>query len=80
MAAQDPELRRQLAQQARLWLLALVCATVGAVVVARTDRLAPGVLAFLAALVVLGPLLWLYEKRRPSPEPTESPARRRPRG
>lgn len=70
MAAQDPQLRRQVAQQARLWLLALVCATVGAGVVARTDRLAPGIGAFLLALVVFGPLLWLYEKRHRGPAST----------
>jgi hypothetical protein len=44
--------------------MAAVCATVGAVTVALTDRVPPGVLAFLITLAVLGPLLRLYERRR----------------
>ena len=59
-----PELRRQLYQQARLWGLSLVCATAGAIVIWRTGQLLPGILAFLAALAVLGPFLWMYERRR----------------
>jgi Flp pilus assembly protein TadB len=59
----DPDIRRQLHQQARLWALSLVCATVGAVVIWRTGQLLPGILAFLAALAVLGPVLWGYERR-----------------
>ena len=68
--ATDPDMRRQLAQQARLWLLALICATAGALVVWRTNSLVPGVLAFLATVAVLGSLLWTYErslKRRKRP-------------
>ncbi|GAA1432479.1 hypothetical protein GCM10009616_22030 [Microlunatus lacustris] len=60
----DPELRGKLAKEGRLWGLAAVCATVGAVTVALTDSVPPGVLAFLVALAVLGPLLRRYEKRR----------------
>ena len=52
--ATDPEIRRQLAQQGRLWLLALICATAGALVVWRTNSLVPGVIAFLATVAVLG--------------------------
>jgi hypothetical protein len=59
----DPDIRRQLHQQARLWALSLVCATVGALVIWRTGHLGPGILAFLAALAVLGPVLWAYERR-----------------
>jgi 4-amino-4-deoxy-L-arabinose transferase-like glycosyltransferase len=62
--ATDPELRRQLAKQGRLWLLSLICATVGAVTVWRTDNLLTGILAFLICLVVLGLILFAYEKRR----------------
>lgn len=62
----DPELRGKLAKEGRLWGLAAVCATVGAVTVALTDAVPPGVLAFLVALAVLGPLLRRYEKRRRS--------------
>ena len=60
----DPELRAKLAKEGRLWALALVCATVGAVTVAVNDAVLPGVLAFLATVAVLGPLLRRYEKRR----------------
>lgn len=59
----DPELRGKLAKEGRLWAMAAVCATAGAVTVAVTDAVPPGVLAFLVALAVLGPLLRLYEKR-----------------
>lgn len=60
----DPGRRRELAQQGRLWLLALVCAGVGAFVVWRTDSVYVGTAAFLIALAVLGPVLYVYEKRR----------------
>ena len=60
----DPGRRRELAQQGRLWLLSLVCALVGSIAIWRTERLGPGIAAFAIALVVLGPLLWLYERRR----------------
>lgn len=60
----DPELSAKLAKEGRLWALALVCATVGAIAVALTDDVLPGVLAFLVTVAVLGPLLRRYEKRR----------------
>ena len=60
----DPELRAKLAKEGRLCALALVCATVGAIAVALTDDVLPGVLAFLGTVAVLGPLLRRYEKRR----------------
>lgn len=62
--ATDPDMRRQLAKQGRLWLLSLICATVGAVTVWRTNNLLIGIFAFLISLVVLGPILFAYEKRR----------------
>jgi len=40
------------------------CASAGAVTVWATDSIGQGVLAFLVSLAILGPLLWLYEKRR----------------
>ncbi|MDN5762109.1 MAG: hypothetical protein L0H41_07325 [Microlunatus sp.] len=58
----DP--RRDIAKQVRLWVLSLICATVGAVVVWRTDALLPGVSAFLLSLAVFGSALWIYERRR----------------
>ena len=64
MVVADPETRRQLAKQGRLWLMSLVCATAGAVTIQRTASLAIGVAVFLGCVVVLGPLLWIYEKRR----------------
>jgi Flp pilus assembly protein TadB len=60
----DSELRGKLAKEGRLWGLALVCATVGAVTVALTDSVPIGVVAFLLVIAVLGPLLHRYEKRR----------------
>ena len=60
----DPELRGKLLKEGRLYALALVCATVGAVTIAVTEALLVGVLAFLVTLAVLGPLLHRYEKRR----------------
>ena len=60
----DPELRGKLAKEGRLWALAAVCAAVGAVTVALTDSVPTGVLAFLLVVGILGPLLYLYEKRR----------------
>lgn len=66
MVELDPKRRRELAQYGRLWLLALPCAAAGAYVVSRTDDLVLGVLAFLVTLAVLGPLLWLYERRHRS--------------
>jgi hypothetical protein len=60
----DPELRSKLAKEGRLWALALVCATVGAVTVAVTDSVPFGVLAFGVVIGVLGPVLHHYERRR----------------
>ncbi|WP_375429836.1 hypothetical protein [uncultured Friedmanniella sp.] len=61
--ALDPKIRRELAQTGRLWGLALICATAGAVTVSVTGAIPPGVIAFLIALAVLGPLLLVYERR-----------------
>jgi hypothetical protein len=64
VAGRDPELEKKLLKQLRLWLFSLVCASIGAATIWATDSLGIGVLAFLASVVLLGPLLWLYEKRR----------------
>ena len=60
----DPKTRADLAKQGRLWGLSLVCAAIGAYVVWRTDALLPGISAFLITLAVLGPILYVYERRR----------------
>ncbi len=60
----DDRIRRDLAKQGRLWALSLICASVGAIVVWRTDQLLPGIGAFLITLVVLGSGLYAYERRR----------------
>ena len=65
VAGRDPDLGKKLFKELRLWLLSLVCASIGAATIWATDSLGIGVLVFLASAVVLGPLLWLYEKRRP---------------
>ena len=64
MVELDPKRRTELGQTARLWLLGVPCAATGSYVVSRTDDIVLGVLAFLVALAVLGPFLWLYERRR----------------
>jgi Flp pilus assembly protein TadB len=60
----DPKTRRQLAQQGRLWLLSLVCATIATLVLTQTGSLRTAIVVFLGCVVVLGPLLWLYERRK----------------
>ena len=60
---EDPETRRRLAQQGRLWLLSLVCATIATLVLTRTGSLATAIVVFLSCVVVLGSVLWLYERR-----------------
>jgi hypothetical protein len=64
VVVEGPETRRQLAKQGRLWLMSLVCAAAGAVTIQQTASLAIGVAVFLGCVIVLGPLLWIYEKRR----------------
>lgn len=61
---EDPETRRQLAKQGRLWALSLVCAAAGALTISRTGSLGTGILVFLACLAVLGGVLLAYERRR----------------
>lgn len=60
----DPKTRRELAQQGRLWLLAIVCALAGAITIDRTGSLTTGIAVFLLCVVPLGALLFAYEKRR----------------
>ena len=62
---EDPETRRQLAKQGRLWLLSLVCATIATATIVKTGSLATGILVFLICVAVLGAVLWAYERRRP---------------
>lgn len=57
-------IRADLAKTARLWGLSLVCASVGAYVVWRTDSLLPGISAFLITLLVLGSALYVFERRK----------------
>ena len=56
--------RAEFAQQGRLWLLALISATTGAITVWRSGSVYTGTAAFVAVLVVLGPVLYIYEKKR----------------
>lgn len=76
MVKLDPKRRAELGQTARLWLLGLPCAAAGSYVVSRTDDIRLGIVAFLVALAVLGPFLWLYERRRK--RRGQDPAARRP--
>ena len=61
---QGRDVKADLAKTARLWVLSLVCASVGAYVVWRTDSLLPGISAFFIALSVLGLALYTYERRK----------------
>ena len=61
---EDPETRRQLAKQGRLWLLSLVCATIATATIVKTGSLGTGVVVFLISVAVLGAVLWAYERRR----------------
>lgn len=58
------DLRREIGKEVRLWGLAVVCAGAGAIAVSITDSFGIGVLVFLAALGICGPILFMYEKRR----------------
>jgi hypothetical protein len=64
VVVEGPETRRQLAKQGRLWLMSLVCAAAGALTIQRTASLAIGVAVFLGCVILIGPLLWIYEKKR----------------
>jgi hypothetical protein len=61
---ENPETRRQLAKQGRLWLLSLVCATIATAAIVKTGSLGTGVVVFLTSVAVLGAVLWAYERRR----------------
>ena len=65
MSERDPNLRKKLLKSVRLWMLSLICASVGSVTIWATGSIGPGVLAFLGSLIVLGPILGLYERRQP---------------
>ena len=61
---EDAETRRKIAKEGRLYLLALVCATGGGLGVYLSGRLTVGIFVFALCLLVFGPLLHAYEKRR----------------
>lgn len=58
------DLRRDVGKEARLWGMAVVCAAAGAIAVSITDSFWIGVLVFLAALGICGPILFTFEKRK----------------
>lgn len=60
---EDAKRRREIAKEGRLYLLALVCASAGALTVYLTNRFASGVFVFALCVLVLGGLLYQYEKR-----------------
>ncbi len=62
--ALDPKIRTGLAKEGRLWILAAICAVPGAIVADRTQDWWAGAAIFAACFVVLGPLLWVYERRK----------------
>lgn len=60
---EDQKRRREIAKEGRLYLLALICASGGALTVYLTNRLASGIYVFLLCVLVFGGLLYQYEKR-----------------
>jgi uncharacterized membrane protein YhhN len=62
--AEDAKRRREIAKEGRLYLLALVCASGGALTVYLTNRFVSGVFVFLLCFLVFGLLLYRYEKSR----------------
>jgi hypothetical protein len=60
---EDPGRGREIAKEARLYLLALLCASGGALTVYLTNRFVSGVFVFLLCVLVLGGLLYQFEKR-----------------
>jgi hypothetical protein len=78
--ALEPATRAQLFKTLRLWLLALICAGVGAYVVGRSNDVGTGIGAFLIAFVVFGLPLWAYERsltrRTEKPPAPPRPGRR----
>lgn len=55
--------RPAIGKEARLWGLAVVCAAAGAITVYLKNSFLPGLMVFVACLVVLGGGLYAYEKR-----------------
>lgn len=74
--ALDPKVRTGLAKEGRLWILGALCAVPGAIVAERTQDWWAGAVVFAGCFVVLGPLLWLYERRKKK----AAEAARNPRG
>ncbi len=54
--------KAQVAKTARLWVLSLICACAGAYTIYRTNSLPLGIGVFALVLIVLGSLLFVYEK------------------
>ena len=51
-----------MAKTARLWVLSLICASAGAYTIYRTTSLPLGIGVFALVLIVLGSLLFGYER------------------
>jgi heme A synthase len=61
--AEDDQTRRKIAKEGRLYVLALVCATGGALGVYLSNRLLVGIFVFAVCLLIFGPMLYHYERR-----------------
>ncbi len=59
-----PDVHDAVAKEGRLYLLALACATPGAIAVYLFHSLLIGIGVFLIFLTVLGSALYAYEKKR----------------
>lgn len=64
VVALDPKIRTGLAKEGRLWLVAALCAVPGAAAAQKSGDWWTGAAVFAACFAVLGPLLWLYERRK----------------
>ncbi|MGJ3507858.1 hypothetical protein [Enemella sp. A6] len=58
------DLPEKFGKEVRLWGLSFVCAALGALAVWYFDNLLAGIGVFLISLIILGGLLYGYEKRR----------------
>lgn len=78
----DPKLKRAFAREGRLWGLGVACAIPGALAASHYQSWWAGFAFFLATFAILGPMLWIWERRRRArqhtpgrPENTPPPAR-----
>ncbi|NLT30679.1 MAG: hypothetical protein GXX86_09525 [Propionibacterium sp.] len=60
----ERDLPEKFGKEVRLWGMSFACAALGALAVWYFDNLMAGIGVFLISLIILGGLLYSYEKRR----------------